>query len=286
MPMKIIAITGGIGSGKSTFLRTLRGLNQCVESADEICKHITSDHQELQTIGPELVREFGKDIIIEGWGIDKKRLSSIVFDSKEKRLALENIIIPRMNEIFEERKEQHKDRDVIFYEVPTLFENKLENKFDKIILVTAPKEKRIKRVIERQKYTDQPITEQEVIKRMDAQMPECEKILKCDYVYHNNIDNNEDYMKKWIEENLGIKEDKFSATFNFSSLSSREAFVSWLCNNGEQSYWNWCESNDDSVVQFDYWGNGKPFMHLHDQADTFAASLSDKEIFISTKETV
>ncbi len=284
--MKVIAITGGIGSGKSTFLRTLRGLNQCVESADEICKYITSDDQELQAIGPALVKEFGEDIIVPGWGIDKKKLSSIVFDDKNKRSALESIIIPRMHEVFEERKKQHKDCDVLFYEVPTLFENKLEDKFDKIILVTAPREKRIKRVIERQEYTDQPITEQEVVKRMDAQIPECEKVLKCDYVYHNNIDNNEDYMKKWIKENLGIEEKNFSVSFNFSSLSSREAFVSWLCNNGEQSYWECCENGGDSVVQFDYWGNGKPFKHLHDQDDIFAASLSDEEIFISTKETV
>lgn len=284
--MKIVAITGGIGSGKSTFLKMLESLNQTTLSADELSKQVTSIYGGIDEIKSALEQEFGEEIFQFGRHIDRKKLASIVFNDKDKKKALEDIVLPQVHKEFEKRKEEFEKQGVetLFYEVPTLFEMGLENKFDQIILVTAPEDIRIKRVLKR----EESITKEEIKSRINTQLPEEEKIKKSDLVF-NNI-SSLDVMKLWIKDNLGIEEKEFNLTIKFSSQKSRDGFVMWLCNCGEQDYWNYCEPESEpwesygQAVHFDYWSNRGEHKNLQEKDHPpFVSDLDDEEIFIPTK---
>jgi len=286
--VKIIAITGGIGSGKSTFLKMLESLNQTTLSADELSKQVTSIYGSVDEIYEELLEEFGKEIFSFGKHLDRHKLASIVFNDAKKKKALEDIVLPQVHKEFEKRKEEFEKQGVetLFCEVPALFEMGLEKKFDQIILVTAPEDTRIKRVLERQGNT----TKEEIKSRINAQLPEEEKIAKADLVF-NNI-SSLDVMKLWIKDNLGIEEKEFNLTFKFSSKKSRDAFATWICNCGEQDYWNYCQPEGEpwdshgQAVNFDYWSNRGEYNHLQCLGSSpFVTSLDDEEVFIPTKPT-
>lgn len=284
--MKIIAITGGIGSGKSTFLKMLESLNQTVLSADALSKQVTSIYGSIDEVHEALLEEFGEEIFSFGKHIDRRKLASIVFNDSKKKKALEDIVLPQVHKEFENRKEEFEKQGVetLFYEVPTLFEMGLEDKFDQIILVTAPEDTRIKRVLVREGNT----TKEEIKSRINAQLPEEEKIKKSDFVFNNM--SNLHVMKLWIKENLEIEEKEFNLTIKFSSQKSRDGFVTWLHKSGEQDYWNYCEPESEpwessvQCVNFDYWSSCGEYKHLHKKEESvFVGHLDDEEIFIPTK---
>ncbi len=173
---KIIGLTGGIGSGKSTIAKFFSELGTPVYIADSEAKKIM-DY-------PETIREvqaiFDENVIDKNQKLDRKKIASIVFNNPEKLKELNTVIHPKVNEDFKNWLEQYKAYTYIIKEVAIIFETQSEKQFDKIILVTAPEKLRIERVIKRDN-----VSEKEVLERMKNQLSDTEKIAKSDFVITN-----------------------------------------------------------------------------------------------------
>ena len=173
--MKIVGLTGGIGSGKSTVLNLFKGYGVKTFSADLSAKKLVNS----DIILINLIKDsFGNDIYKNNI-LDSKKLSRIVFNNPDKLKTLNSIIHPAVASDFKDFLDMNKDHYII-KEAAIIFETKSEKNYDKIILVRAPLEKRIERVMERDK-----VSKKEVMKRIDNQLDESSIIDKCDYIIDN-----------------------------------------------------------------------------------------------------
>lgn len=178
---KIIGLTGGIGSGKSTVAKYIASKGVSVYIADVEAKKL----MESKEIIDEIRNFFGEKVIGKRGKIKRKALAKIVFNDKEKLNKLNSIVHPKVKQHFKDWANIHKDEKFVIKEVAILFETNGHLECDKVILVTAPQDIRLKRVMERDK-----LSEEAILARMKNQMPEEEKITKSDYVIHNiNLKN-------------------------------------------------------------------------------------------------
>ncbi|MEC9065346.1 MAG: dephospho-CoA kinase [Bacteroidota bacterium] len=185
--MIIVGLTGGIGSGKSTVINHFKELGvNCYQADKEAKKLMDSDDELIKKIQ----NSFG-DEIYSNSKLDRKKLASIVFRNKKKLDLLNSIVHPVVHKHFANYCERHNDIYII-KEVAIIFETGSQDKFDKIILVKAPKEERIKRIIIRDRFT-----RQDVLDRINNQKNDEGKIEHCDFII-NNIDL-EDLPKKVLE---------------------------------------------------------------------------------------
>ena len=172
---KIIGLTGGIGSGKSTVAGYFQELGVPVYVADTEAKKIMEQSETIQ----EVQQIFEENVIAEG-KLDRKKIAAIVFNNPEKLAQLNKIIHPKVKEDFKDWLEKHQNYFFIIKEVAILFETNSEKDFDAIILVTAPEEIRIERVVNRDK-----ITENQVKERIKNQLSDEEKIKKSHFIIEN-----------------------------------------------------------------------------------------------------
>ncbi len=154
---KKIAITGGIGSGKSTAIAWLKKSGYTIFSCDEIYKEI------IETIEykKEIARQFPEAMVDKS--IDRKKLSKIVFEYQEKRRILNAIAHPMIMNRLREYMDACNDF-LVFAEVPLLFEGNFENMFDVVLVIDRHEADRIKAVQERD-----GLKTEEIIKRIQAQ---------------------------------------------------------------------------------------------------------------------
>ena len=178
--LKLIALTGGIGSGKSTALKIIADLGYKTFSSDQIVAELYSNvdvRKQLKPLFPDAV--CGDDYIL-----DKKKISSIVFSNKQKLIELTELITPMvLAEIF---RRTATLAETVFVEVPLLFECGFEDMFDGVVVIIRPLLERVKSVMSRSN-----LTEKEVQDRIDNQF---------DYE-NSNLDN---YI---VIENLGSFEN-------------------------------------------------------------------------------
>lgn len=177
--MKKIAITGGIGSGKSVVASYIRELGYPVFSCDEIyCEIINS---------PEYIRKIQENFpsSIVGGKIDRKILSEIIFIDEEKRKKLNSIAHPMIIECL--FAQMNKCSSVyVFAEVPLLFEGNFENLFDKIIVVTREREHRISALLNRDGYTREGV-ERKLSAQFDYSSLEGQaRLMKCNAIEIKN----------------------------------------------------------------------------------------------------
>lgn len=156
--MKKIAITGGIGSGKSTVSAYIKEQGCPVFSCDEIYKEVITTQAYINAIQKVFPN------VIQNGEIDRKRLSEQVFTDEKKRLDLNAVAHPLIMQRLME-KMQACTSELIFAEVPLLFEGGYQNLFDQIIIVKRSVEQRIQSVCERDGLT-----------REQAQMRMCAQI--------------------------------------------------------------------------------------------------------------
>ena len=144
--MKLIGLTGGAGSGKSTAADMFRELGAAVIDADEASHAVYAP----QTPGFDaVVREFGPEYV-RGGQVDRARLGELVFHDDDARRRLNAIVHPLVREWMAERTAE-ADRDgaeVVIHDVPLLFENGLEGLYSDVVLVYAPERVQIKRLVE------------------------------------------------------------------------------------------------------------------------------------------
>lgn len=173
---KIIGLTGGIGSGKTTVAKYFASKGIPVYIADEAAKTIMNDKkvvQEVQAIFPE-------NVILKNGLLDRNAIRELVFKDKSKLEQLNKIIHPKVKTDFENWLKKHKKAPFIIKEVAILFETNGQQYCDATILVTAPIETRIKRVLERD-----TTSRENVLQIINNQLPEEEKIKLATFVVTN-----------------------------------------------------------------------------------------------------
>ncbi|NMH29121.1 dephospho-CoA kinase [Flavobacterium silvaticum] len=172
---KIIGLTGGIGSGKSTVALYFEENDIPVYYADEKAKEVTRRPDILSRIE----HSFGASVI-SGTSLDRKKLAAIVFNSPEKLEQLNGIIHPAVRQDFAKWLSQHEQYPIVVREAAILFESGSYKDCDAIITVTASVESKIQRVMKRDS-----ITRESVLARMKNQWDDDRKAALSDYVILN-----------------------------------------------------------------------------------------------------
>lgn len=175
MKTRIIGLTGGIGSGKSTIAGFYESLGVPVYIADDEAKKILYTPEATK----DMVIAFGESILTKGVP-DKAKIASVVFNDNEKLEMLNGIIHPKVRQHFIDWVTTKKDEPIVIKEAAILFESGSYKDCDKIILVTAPKENRISRVMKRDK-----VSREQVLERMAAQWDDDKKAALSDYIIVN-----------------------------------------------------------------------------------------------------
>ena len=177
---KTIAITGGIGSGKSTFCSKLKEKGFKIHSSDEqVAKIYKNPEKKFVTY----LRTIGLSKSISKKNIDKRIISKIIFENKQIRKKLELYIfkIVRKKRSDFIKQEKQKKTKLIFIDIPLLFENNLEKQFNKVISIIASKRVRLKRLKKTRKMTENQFKN---ITR--SQTSDVIRKKKSDYVIYNN----------------------------------------------------------------------------------------------------
>ncbi len=178
--MKLIGLTGGIASGKSTVAKILAELGAAIINADQLAREVVKpDHEAWQMI----VTEFGTDILLADRTLDRQKLRAVIFNNVKARKTLESIIHPRVRALAEQRIREYTSAgyDTIVYEVPLLFEGNLQESLRPVILVACDVETQLRR-LQRRDGLDRTTAQ----KHIDAQMSLEEKRRLADYVIENN----------------------------------------------------------------------------------------------------
>ncbi|MEZ7901292.1 MAG: dephospho-CoA kinase [Flavobacteriales bacterium] len=174
--MKIIGITGGIGSGKSTIAKVFMSIGYPVYNSDTRAKELINSNEKLIN---SIKLSFGDDLY-NSQGLDRKKMASIVFNNPEKLELLNFIIHPTVGKDFEKWIDL-QNTSFILKEAAILFETGIYKSLHKTILVSAPQETRIERVIKRDNTN-----QEEVLSRMNNQWSEEKKTELADYVIDNS----------------------------------------------------------------------------------------------------
>ena len=172
---KIIGLTGGIGSGKTTIANYFLAAGIPVYIADDEARKIMQSAEIITKI-----KEVFGTSIFENDILNREKLAAIVFSNPEKLEQLNSIIHPAVKKHFENWVLNHKKFPFVIYEAAILFESGSYKNCDLIITVTAPIESRIQRVIQRDKTT-----RENVLKRINSQWNDEQRISKSDYVIEN-----------------------------------------------------------------------------------------------------
>jgi len=172
---KIIGLTGGIGSGKTTVAEYFRASGIPVYIADTEAKKISESAEIVQLIKSA----FGTSIF-DAENINREKLAQLVFNDSEKLATLNKIIHPAVKIHFDNWVKNHQEFPYVIKEAAILFESGSYKDCDIIITVVAPLENRISRVLGRDKTS-----RENVLKRIDSQWTDDQRVSKSDYVIEN-----------------------------------------------------------------------------------------------------
>jgi dephospho-CoA kinase len=173
---KVIGLTGGIGSGKTTIANHFKSRGVPVYIADDEARKIMETTEVTKAI-----KEVFGPMPFEGTILNRDKLATIVFNDSKKLQQLNAIVHPVVKQDFKQWLLEHNESAIVIYEAAILFESGNYKDFDFIITVTAPLESRIQRVISRDKTTLE-----QVLKRINVQWTDEQRILNSDYVIVND----------------------------------------------------------------------------------------------------
>ncbi|MFZ6051116.1 dephospho-CoA kinase [Halocola ammonii] len=174
--MRIIGVTGGIGSGKTVVCKVFQSLGIPVYNADDRAKALYTESEELKS---KVIKHFGGDVYKDG-ELQPQVLSKIVFDNQEKLELLNSLVHPAVAQDFKKWIEK-QNASFVIREAAILIESGSYRDCDKIITVEAPEDVRISRVIKRN-----GVTEEDVRKRISRQMTDKERREFADFVIDNS----------------------------------------------------------------------------------------------------
>lgn len=172
--MKRIGLTGSIGSGKSTVARMLMARGLPVLDADQVAREVSSSPEVLSLIA----EAFGPEYVTPQ-GMNRPKVAELVFQKPEARQTLNSIIHPRVRSRMQDLEEALQ-ADMVVQDIPLLFEGGLDAMMDHTIVVDAPIEQRIERVMVRD-----GLTREQILARDRTQMPSEEKRKRATFVIMN-----------------------------------------------------------------------------------------------------
>jgi len=193
--LKLIGLTGGAGSGKSTVAEMFRELGATIVDADE------ASHAAYAPGSPgfdAVVREFGSDFVRSGQ-IDRAHLGELVFHDEDARRRLNAIVHPLVRTWMAERTEEAEDKgaEVIVHDVPLLFENGLDRIYADVVLVYVPEKLQLRRLVD-----GRGVSRDRAHAMIAAQMPIDEKRGRAQHVIDNSGSRDatrEQVEKVWAE---------------------------------------------------------------------------------------
>ena len=189
-----VAITGNIGSGKSSFAKFISALGYPVILADDISKEIITDDSEVRS---EITYNFGAQSFL-GKRVNINYLAEQVFSDPKKLKKINSILHPRVRKQIEYLSvEYFKTNNIVFVEAALIFESKIEKMYNYVVLITAEKDLRMKR-----STTVKKLSEEDFIKRDNNQLNEDAKKKKADFVFTNNGSKDELKQKAILLINL------------------------------------------------------------------------------------
>ena len=198
--MKLIGLTGGIASGKSTVAAILKRLGAAIVDADALAREVVEPGQDAWK---NIVDAFGAEVLQADQTLDRQRLRATIFNNPAARKTLEAIIHPRVRSLAEERIRQHAAAgyEIVVYEVPLLFEGNLHEWLRPVILVACDAAIQKRRLQQRD-----GLDVEAAQKHIDAQMSLAEKRRLADYVVEN--DGSLEDLERQVQEVL----DQIKAT--------------------------------------------------------------------------
>tara|TARA_Y100000739_G_scaffold222025_1_gene223126 strand:+ start:1093 stop:1671 length:579 start_codon:yes stop_codon:yes gene_type:complete len=173
--MKKVAVTGGIGTGKTTVSNLFEKIGIPVFNSDKIAKELMHNDKQLKS---DIIKAFGDESYINN-ELNRAYLSDIVFNDETLLDKINSIVHPQVTKEFNQWLLNQKSKYII-YESAIIFENNSEDVFDKIICVIAPEEEVISRVMKRNTFS-----RDKVISIISNQLPDQIKINKADYIIEN-----------------------------------------------------------------------------------------------------
>ena len=178
--MKLVGLTGGIASGKSTVAKILTELGAAIVDADMLSREVVAPGHDGWK---EIVATFGRDVLQADQNLDRQKLRTLIFNNPDARKQLEAIIHPRVRALAERRIREHGEAGyaVVVYEVPLLFEGNLQEWLRPVILVASNVDIQRQRLQQRDGLD--PTAAQ---KHIDAQMSLEDKRKLADYVIEND----------------------------------------------------------------------------------------------------
>ncbi|SDB94737.1 dephospho-CoA kinase [Pelagirhabdus alkalitolerans] len=176
----VIGLTGSIATGKSTISKLFNQHSIPVIDADVIARRVVEPNQPAYK---KVVRAFGENILDDDLTIDRPKLANVIFHDPNKRQELESIVHPEIiDQLKKERDALIKENvPLIVLDIPLLFEKKLDDLVDIVLVVYTEKSKQLKRLIDRDHFS-----KEEAQKRIDSQISIDKKAQKADVVIDNS----------------------------------------------------------------------------------------------------
>ncbi|MBB4931049.1 dephospho-CoA kinase [Lipingzhangella halophila] len=175
-----VGLTGGIGSGKSEVSRLLSGYGALVIDADQIAREVVEPGTPALA---EIAAEFGTGVLTPEGALDRPKLGEIVFADKKRLERLNGIVHPRVGERTAELMEQAPDDAIVVYDVPLLVENGLGSMYDVVVVVDAPEDVQVERVV-----SNRDMSREQARARVRAQATREQRRAVADIVIDNSGD--------------------------------------------------------------------------------------------------
>jgi dephospho-CoA kinase len=164
--MLVVGLTGGIATGKSTVADMLRNAGATIIDADEIARLVV---QRDKPAYQEIVETFGRDVLLPDGDIDRRKLGDIVFHDSARKHALNRIVHPRViaeTDARLRRIEAARPQAIVILDVPLLIEARMHESLSEIIVVYAPEDVQLHRLMNRNRFS-----REDALARIRAQMP-------------------------------------------------------------------------------------------------------------------
>ncbi len=175
----LVGITGGIGSGKTVICRIFQVLGVPVYNSDDRAKVLMN---ESETLKADIIRTFGSDSYTRDGLLNRELLARTVFSDQTKLATLNQLVHPAVGADFAQWVDEHSSYPYLLKEAALIFETRSYQTLDFTILVTAPADVRVSRVLSRDPHR----TKAQVLEIMDRQLPDADKIKLADYVLEND----------------------------------------------------------------------------------------------------
>jgi dephospho-CoA kinase len=175
-----VAVTGGAGSGKSLVCNRLKELGIKIISADTLAREAVAPGS---TAHEKILKHFGASVVLSDGTLNRQMLRRIIVNDSDARLSLERFIHPEISKLMQQKMahaEQHGDR-VAAVEVPLLFELGMEEQFDLVVVVSADRKLRVKRLMDRDN-----VSRDQAEELLNVQMPDQEKVERAGFVLPND----------------------------------------------------------------------------------------------------